>query len=476
MLVGRTNEIKELLDLYKSDQAELCVIYGRRRIGKTFLVNEVFDGKFAFKHAGLNPDESNKVGLLKEQLKHFYNSLLLYGLTGYEQPTNWLDAFYLLERLLMKKDPSSKQVVFIDELPWLDTFQSNFIRAFEGFWNTWACSQKNLLVIVSGSANSWIQNKLINNHGGLYNRVTREIKLSPFTLKECSEYYKSKNIVLSTYDMVQSYMIFGGVPYYLSYLKNNLSLAQNIDKVFFDKNAPLKYEYDRLFNSTFSNPDKVKLLIEALHKRSYGYNREEIKNLLGISDGCTLTNTLNALLSSDFIVKYVPFGSSKKQPYYKLTDSFCIFYLDFIKYNDKKNEKFWQQNVTSASINTWRGIAFENVCFNHIDSIKNALGISGVISEHSSWSKHSDSDGFQIDLLIVRNDNVINMCEMKFYSNLFNVDKDYYYKIISRNNSLSNIVSPKVTIHNTLITTLGIKENEYSNVFLNVITIDDFFK
>ena len=476
-MIGRTYEVKELNRLYSHNRAELVAIYGRRRVGKTYLVDETFADRITFRHAGLSPADENSHGLLKLQLDHFYNSLELHGMEKCEKPTNWLDAFLLLEKFLQSKDNGSRQVVFLDELPWLDSPKSGFIRAFEAFWNTWGCHRKNLMVIVCGSANSWIQDKLLNNHGGLYNRVTYEIKLSPFSLKECEDFYVSNNVKLSRYDIAQSYMIFGGIPYYMGYINPEMSLAQNVDKLFFAKNAVLRDEYNRLFASVFTNPDAVKSIVQLLYTRNSGFTRKEIVEKLKITDGGGLSRNLNALISSDFITKYVPFGYGKREEHYKLIDPFCLFYLHFVSGQKKVSEKFWQQNVTSSSISSWRGFAFENVCFNHIEQIKRCLGISGVITETSAWSKkEDDTEGTQIDLLIKRNDNVINMCENKFFSDDFTVTKDYYKKILNRQTILAGHVSSKFVIHSTLITTFGLTQNEYSSVFLNVILLDDLFK
>lgn len=476
-MIGRKQEIKELNKLYDRDQAELVAIYGRRRVGKTYLVDETFVGRITFRHAGLSPADENPKGLLKLQLDHFYNSLELHGMEKCEKPKSWLDAFLLLEKFLQKIDDGSRQVVFLDELPWLDTPKSGFIRAFEAFWNTWGCHRKNLMVIVCGSANSWIQDKLLNNHGGLYNRVTYEIKLAPFTLRECEEFYKSNHVRLSRYDIAQSYMIFGGIPYYMGYVDGEMSLAQNIDNLFFKRNAVLRDEYHRLFASVFVNPEAVKSIVQLLYSRNLGYTRREIVEKLGITDGGRLSRHLNALIASDFIIKYIPFGCGKREEHYKLIDPFCMFYLHFISNPKKVNEKFWQQNVTSGPVSIWRGFAFENVCFNHVEQIKRALGISGVISENSAWSKRGDDEaGTQIDLLISRNDNVINMCEIKYYSGDFCVNKDYYQVLLRRQRILAESVSPKETIHNTLITTFGLSRNEYSDIFTNVIVLDDLFE
>ena len=478
-MVGRKKEIEELNRIYKSNRAQLVAVYGRRRVGKTYLVDETFKGLITFRHAGLSPVEVEKgasASPLKAQLKHFYNSLLLHGMKKEECPDNWLDAFLLLEMFLESRNTAKKQIVFLDELPWMDTHKSGFITAFEGFWNTWGCHRDNLIVIICGSATSWITDNLINNHGGLYNRLTFEMKLSPFSLRECEQYFEAEGIKLSRYDITQAYMITGGIPYYLSYFKKGKSLPQNIDELFFTKNAKLKNEFERLFFSIFNRPEIMISVVKFLSTRNAGYTRSEIASGVGCSLGGTFSQALNALIESDFIVKYVPFGYSKRMEHYKLVDPFCMFYIKFVENKTKLNESFWQHNQVAQSVVSWRGFAFESVCFNHINRIKQALEIGGVSATYSAWSKREDdTEGTQVDLIIERKDNVVNMCEIKFYGNDFSVSKDYHKTLINRQELLSKELSPKVIIHNTLITTYGLKDNEYSSDFDSVITLDDLF-
>lgn len=479
-MIGRKKEIDILNRLYDSNKSQFVAVYGRRRVGKTYLVNEVFEGRITFHHAGLSPIENSgdaPEGPLKKQLKHFYNSLIFQGMKPCKCPDNWMDAFLMLELFLQSQDDGGRQLVFFDELPWLDTPKSGFITAFEGFWNTWACSRKNVMLVVCGSATSWMTDKLINNHGGLYNRLTCELKLEPFSLGECEEYFKNENIKFSRYDIVQSYMITGGIPYYLSYYKSGLSLPQNIDALFFRKNAPLHDEFNRLFSAIFTNSEMMITLIRAIGSKHYGCIRKELSEATGISVGGNLTNALNALMASDFIIKYVPFGCSKREEHYKLIDPFCNFYLRFVENKNKLSNDFWLSNIESQNIVTWRGIAFENVCFNHIYQIKKALGISGVSTNQSAWSKKkSEESGTQIDMLIERKDNIVNMCEIKFYNSDFVVDKNYDKILRNRISLLSQEISPKMAIHSTLITTFGLKYNEYSGAFSNVIDMNDLFE
>ena len=478
-IIGREKEIRELHNLYNSGNAEFVAIYGRRRVGKTFLVDEALKRKITFRHAGLSPvDEQNRKNNLKAQLTHFFFSLQMQGMKGGKCPLSWMEAFYMLEQLLEKKSKDNKrQVVFIDELPWLDTPRSGFMTAFEGFWNTWGCHRDNLMLVVCGSASSWMLDNLINNHGGLYGRTTYEIKLHPFTLTECEEYFRGKGIRLSRYDIVQSYMIVGGIPYYLGYMKKGLSLAQNIDQLFFADGAKLHDEYDRLFASVFSNPEQMKRIVQLLAGRRLGFTRKDILSKTGLDDCGPSTRMLKALEMSDFIRPYVPFGKSLREVYYKLIDPFCLFYLKFVHTRKEMDPEFWMHNVTSASINSWRGFAFEEICFNHVDKIKKALNILGVSSRQSGWAVIGDDDteGGQIDLLIERKDNVVNMCEMKFYSELITISKAYHAKLVHRQNLLMKNLSRKTVVLPVLVTTEGLAYNEYSGIFQNVVIIDDLF-
>ena len=476
-LVGRKKEIEELENLYNSGKPELVAVYGSRRVGKTFLIDKTFENRLSFRHAGVSPDDrdDSKKGL-DEQLTQFYQSLLIFGSDISKKPTDWNEAFFELEKLLMKKN-SKRIVVFLDELPWMDTPKSGFIRAFESFWNNWACYRDNVMVIVSGSSNSWILNKLVNSHGGLYGRVTYEIKLSPFSLSEVEKLLEKNQVVLSRYDIAQCYMILGGVPYYLNYLQRNYSLSQSIDFIFYEQNAKLNNEFKRLFASTFKDAGFIEKIIRLLNKNSYGYTRGEIIKKLKLKSGAKISKTLDSLVISDFVLKYYPFGLGKRDAHYKLIDPFCLFYLRFVEGKESIDRDFFQQNVNSQSIISWRGLAFENLCFNHVGQIKKALGISGVSSSQFLWSKKGEDGykGTQIDLLIDRKDNVVDMCEMKFYGSNFVVDKKYHEILSNRFNLLFEQINKKQIIHNILVTTYGLNRNEYSSIFAKTIVLDDLF-
>lgn len=479
-LIGREKEIRELRRCYESDSAEFVAIYGRRRVGKTFLVDEVFKNQITFRHAGLSPiEQESKKNALEKQLTHFHYSLMSQGMAKSKCPKSWLEAFFMLEQFLQSIDDGKKrQVVFIDELPWMATARSGFVTALEAFWNGWACHRHNFMLVVCGSATSWISDNLINNHGGLYGRLTCEIKLLPFTLKECELFFQKKNVRLSRYDIVQSYMALGGIPYYLDYFEEGLSLAQNIDNLFFKRDAKLKEEFDRLFASVFSSPEEIKKIIKLLSTRHSGFTLEEISAGTGIARNGAFSKLMKALVSSEFVLPYIPFGKSRREVRYKLIDQFCIFYLRYVPANKNYSSDFWHEHQNSQSVVSWRGYAFEEVCLQHIPQIKEALGVRGVSSQQSSWVVPGDKEveGAQIDLLINRADHVINMCEMKFYNDEFAVDKSYFMKINRRVNLLVEHIPRNTAIHTTLITTFGLAYNEYSGAFQRVVTLDDLFK
>ena len=483
MLIGREKEIKKLNELYHSEDAELIALYGRRRVGKTYLIDEVFRDRLNFRHAGLSPIDSEKENvkahLMKDQLTHFFRSLTMQGYKGKKTPESWLEAFYMLEDLLVEKYKDNERiVVFLDEMQWLDTPKAKFMTGFEAFWNGWACHRKNLIVIVCGSSSSWILTNIINNHGGLYGRVTFEIKLKPFTLRECEQFLTSKEICMSRYDVIQAYMMVGGIPYYLRYFNKRLSLAQNINEIFFADEAPLKDEFNRMFASLFKNAEPIKQIIKAIASKNKGITRKELSEITGVTDSGEVSRQLNALIAGDFIIKYKSFGDNKRDEIYKLVDQFSYFYLTFLDKSSDNRNIDWINIEDSSRVLSWKGYAFENVCWNHIHQIKMALQIGGVSTTEALWSKRGDENtrGTQIDLIIVRKDNVVHMCEIKFYNEEFEVDKDYHLILERRKKILREQIPKRATIHNTLITTYGLRKTNYFGDFVHVVTIDQLFE
>ena len=474
-IIGRKQEIATLNRLYKSGRPEFIALYGRRRVGKTFLVNEVFRDNMTFHHTGLSPYDRQRKVSLKDQLQNFHFSLMRHGLEGIEQPKSWMEAFFLLEKLLEKMDNGGRQVVFIDELPWMDTPKSGFLTALEAFWNGWGNTRNQLCLIVCGSAASWMLDTLINNKGGLYGRLTCEIKLSPFSLLECEEFFISRGVNMSRYNILQAYMILGGIPYYLNYFNPALSLVQNIDLLFFGKKTKMSDEFERLMDSVFNNAEGCKKIIRVLGKRHAGYCRNKLAEATGMNPNGDFSKILKALVLSDFIQRYTPFGNKKKE-HYRLTDCVCWFWLHFKEEKHITQSDYWLHHLNETEIAGWRGIAFEEVCQNHIPQIKNALQIGGVSSEESSLLiKGSDAtDGMQIDLIIDRADDIVNVCEIKYNSQPFVVTKAYAEKLLHRRQILQEFEHRK-SIHLTLISMMPLQENIHSDIFVANVTAENLF-
>ena len=470
MIIGRKEEQQILHSAAQSENSEFVAVYGRRRVGKTYLIRETFGYKFTFQHTGLAK------GNTKEQLFSFAISLRDAGYDDCPIPKSWLEAFSLLSAYL-KNSTDEKKIVFLDELPWMDTPRSNFISAFEHFWNGWASARKDIVLIICGSATSWIINKVINDHGGLHNRVTKQIALQPFTLKECEMFAKSKGLEMSRYQLAECYMVLGGIPYYWSLLEKGLSLAQNIDKIIFAKNGKLSNEFNQLYASLFKSPEQYIDIVTALGNKKAGMTREEIIAATDKYSNGALSKVLDELEYCGFIRKYNGFDKKSKQAIYQLIDNYTLFYFKFIQQNENNDEHFWSASIDSAMHRAWSGLAFERLCMAHTQQIKVALGISGVLSNVYSWRKEADetSDGAQIDLLIDRNDQVINLCEMKYSLSEYAIDAEYEQKLRNKKSAFIDATNTRKAVHLTMVTTFGIKTNVHSGIVQNEVKLDDLF-
>lgn len=470
MIIGRKEEQQILRLAVQSENSEFVAVYGRRRVGKTYLIRETFGYKFTFQHTGLAK------GNTKEQLFSFAISLRDAGYDDCPIPKSWLEAFSLLSTYL-KNSTDEKKIIFLDELPWMDTPRSNFISAFEHFWNGWASARKDIVLIICGSATSWIINKVINDHGGLHNRVTKQIALQPFTLKECEMFTESKGIEMSRYQLAECYMVLGGIPYYWSLLEKGLSLSQNIDKIIFAKNGKLSNEFNQLYASLFKSPEQYIDVVTALGKKKAGMTREEIIAATDMYSSGTLSKVLDELVYCGFIRKYNGFDKKSKQAIYQLIDNYTLFYFKFIQQNENNDEHFWSASIDSAMHRAWSGLAFERLCMAHTQQIKAALGIAGVLSNVYSWRKEADetSDGAQIDLLIDRKDQVINLCEMKYSLSEYAIDAEYEQKLRNKKSAFIDATNTRKAVHLTMVTTFGIKANAHSGIVQNEITLEDLF-
>ncbi|HRI62272.1 MAG TPA: ATP-binding protein, partial [Saprospiraceae bacterium] len=429
-MTGRNTETEVLRQAFESKKPELVAVLGRRRVGKTFLVRSFFEGKVDFEMVGL------KNGTKEQQLRNFAYSLKEAKRASDlgQVPADWLEAFHQLKEYLETMNaPERKKVVFIDELPWIATRKSDFLTGFGYFWNSYA-SRSNIIVVICGSATAWMISKILNDRGGLHNRVTRRIHLQPFSLSETEAYFQDREITFDRYQILLLYMALGGIPHYLDQVTGGKSAVQNIDEICFHPMGALRTEFGNLYSSLFAHPEKYEAVVAALSSSWKGLNRTEILSVTQTKDGGWLTTMLQELELSGFLSAYVPFGKKKKDTLYRLTDYYSLFYLKFIQHIPASEAGHWDTLSQTQSWKSWSGYAFENVCLQHIEKIKQALGISGIHTrQYSFWAKGDDeNEGAQIDLLIDRSDNTITLCEMKFYNDDVVLNKEAAKKLRRR--------------------------------------------
>lgn len=470
-MIGRDDEIALLREQGAADRSRLVVVYGRRRIGKTFLVREAFDYRFTFTFTGVER------ATLSEQLSQFHQALVEQGLPECPVPRSWIDAFGLLKKLL-SASKDERKIVFIDELPWMDTPKSKFVMWFESFWNGWCSARKDVVFVICGSATSWIVKKVFRNRGGLYNRVTEKIHLAPFTLCECRELCRSLGVSLSDADIAELYMIFGGVPYYWTFLERGKSVAQNVDALLFARNGKLRNEFGEVFQSLFGDNAGYLKVVRALAGKGCGMTYGEILSSTGLSKGGVSLRILDALEQSGFVRRYTAYGKKKQDAQYQLVDGFTLFHLKFLDGESNLDAHFWSHATIGSALNTWRGLAFERVCLLHVPQIKKALGISGVLTSVYSWRHVPDdtyASGAQIDLMIERADRIVNICEIKYAREEFTIDKEYDRKLRNKIGTFRGVTKTKCAVHITMITANGLAHNGYWGIAQSEISLDDLF-
>lgn len=469
-LIGRHKEQAKIQACMESGRSEFMVVYGRRRIGKTFLVRRFFKDSYDFSFVG-------KHGAGKEeQLGAFAKALQKYSSSAFSPVLKtWRDAFDCLQKLLEGTAGKGKKVVFFDEMPWMETPKSDFVQALEDFWNGWAAMRDDIVFVACGSSTSWMVDKILHNQGGLFNRVTQKIYLRPFHLSEVEQYLDERHFNWDRYQIAQCYMILGGVPYYLTLLRPELSLLSNIDELFFaDAHAMLRTEYSELYSSLFKRPENYISVIRALSEKFGGYTRNEIaeKTKLG---GAALTKILSDLEQCDFILPYARYGNARNNTIYRIKDFYTLFYYKYVDGADRKDPHRWTHLSSSPQVASWQGFSFELLCLVHIDEIKKTLGIDRILNGASSWRSKTEGRNTQIDLVIERADRNINLCEMKFSVGLYAIDKEYEMKLRERVSIFRAETKTRCSTRMTFVTTYGVLNNKHSGVVDDVVVLDDLF-
>lgn len=473
--IGRKKEQATLTEAIQSDEAEMIAVIGRRRVGKTFLIRSVYKGKIDIEFTGVQ--NATRV----EQLASFHFLLQRYAKTSdLPMPKNWLTAFHQLITVLEAQPSTStkRKILFFDELPWLATKKSGFLKALGFFWNNWA-SKESIIVVICGSAASWMLQKVVKDKGGLHNRITRRINLKPFTLAETEAFLKSRQLKLNRYHTVLIYMIMGGIPHYLKEIKAGKSAIQNIDTICFSEDGLLFDEFANLYPALFEHSENHIAIIRALATKWKGLTRTAIIQLTKLADGGGFTKVLNELKHSGFITDYYPFGKKNRGKLYRLTDEYSLFYINFIEKRKRNLEGQWKALSQTPTFTAWSGYAFESLSLKHIQQIKKGLDIGGIYTEASSFIFQGNDalPGVQIDLLIDRNDQVINLCEMKFQRTTFNISKAYAEQLRKKIMVFSEVSKTKKQLFLTMITSFGTETNKYSQELVdNDLTMDVLFE
>lgn len=480
-IIGRENEKRELNKYISSEQSEFVAIYGRRRVGKTFLVKELLEGRFSFRMTG------KEKATLSDQLLNFSYALEDFFQDD-QRPKSWTEAFRMLSKNIEKMGDGTK-IIFIDELPWLDTPKSRFLGALEHFWNNWAYYRNDIKLIVCGSATSWMLKKLINARGGLHNRVTHKMLVSPFCLEETEQYFLSRGFNYERPEIIDCYMAVGGIAYYLSLFDRDKSVAENINDLCFTKGGELTDEFNKLYDSLFKKAESHIAVINALSGSRKGMTRLELINKTKLSNNGNLTTLLKELETCEFIRSYRPFGKEKKNKMFQLTDQFSLFHLHFMNTGGDYGRNYWMQMIGKQEYIAWSGYAFETVCLHHIEQIVNALGINGIYYSPCSWSyrpseavkndEEADEDlkrGGQIDLLIDRKDKTISVCEMKYAGEEYEITKAYSGYVEDRLRTFRKVTNTKKSFSIVYITPFGLSNNMYARKVNRQVTADDLFK
>ena len=471
-IIGRKPEKKELERCERSNKSELICVYGRRRVGKTFLVEQVYGNYITFRATGLEK------GSTRQQLKAFHQRLAENGDNIKTIPKNWFEAFSRLDKILSNDglilSPHGKKVVFFDEFPWFATPRSDFLLAFEDFWNRRGTQSGNLVFVICGSATSWIIKNVLDASGNLYHRVTSQIFLSPFTLAETEAFFKDREFGWSRDQIMESYMIFGGLPFFMDLMNENESLRQNVDRLIFEPAALLKNETNRLLEATLSKSPVYGRIMDELSKHHYGMKKALCQSTLEIPTG-TFTRAVEDLVKCGYIIEYKRNYEKGNPSYIQLVDLFLLFHYHFLS---EKNDITHYDDLTNDTgiFMNWRGHAFEILCLHHIYQIKNTLGISGVKTKCFPWANPNEEGSVQIDMVIERDDRITDICEMKWTNQPFSISKDYDLALLKKRDVFREKTGTKNALKIVLVSANGMVGTSHTEHISEVITMDDLFE
>jgi hypothetical protein len=472
--IGRKKERQTLLSLLENREPEMVAVIGRRRVGKTFLIRHCYEQHLDFELTGVqNATQPRQLAAFFAQLKIAFGKSV-----GHKKPATWLDAFYMLIAALEAKGKTEKMVVLLDELSWLATPKSGFLEALGFFWNSWA-SRKNIVVVICGSAASWMIEKVVYHKGGLHNRITKRIDLQPFDLCETAQYLQSRGLNLERWHILLIYMTMGGIPHYLKEIVRGKSAVQNINDICFAQGGLLNDEFSKLYPALFDHAENHMKIVRALSQKWKGMSRAEMVAATGLPDGGSFSGAIEDLVNCGFISSYHPFGKKKRETLYRLTDEYSLFYLHFIEKNRYQGTDIWQHLSQTPTWASWSGYAFESICIKHLAQIKKKLSIAGIYAEASGFIQRGTTDlsGIQIDLVLDRRDQVINLFEMKCYTVPWAMTRAEANELLERIALFKAHTKTPKQVFLTLVCAAGFVRNEQSQMVVgSVVELDDLFE
>ncbi len=472
-LVARSAETDELKRCERSGKSELVCVYGRRRVGKTYLVEQTFSGSFAFRATGVEG------GNMRQQLKSFNQRLQEHGDPQRTIPKNWFEAFSRLDIVLSREDaarsPYGKKVVFLDEFPWFATARSEFLMAFGEFWNRRGTAGDDIMVVICGSATSWIVGNVLENTGSLYNRVTSQVYLEPFCLGDAERFFVDRGFGWTRSQIAESHMVFGGLPYFLELLDPNESLRANIERLCFAPHALLAHESSKLLEATLKKSPAYDRLLSYLAKHRCGVEKQACFEQTGLAKG-TFARAVDDLLKCGYIREFKVPTKRGKPLFLQLVDPFLLFHYRFLSKKSGDRVGSWSDCIQDeARYKSWRGCSFEILCVLHEAQIKRALGISGVRTRCYPWTSDQGAGGAQIDLVIERDDGIINICEMRCTDRPFSMDAATEASLLNKVDVFKRETGAKNPVKIVVVSASGIAGVAHTEYISRTITLDDLF-
>lgn len=409
--VGRELELKKLRAIGEADEPSIVVVYGRRRVGKTELLEQAFRHRNILKFEGIEGlSEKDQYANAMRQLAKYVGEDLLTKV----QITSWSEFFDLVARYTKE----GTWTIYLEELQWLANYESKLLSELKYAWDNQFRRNPKLLLILCGSAPSFMLEKVVHSKA-LYNRSQHEIHLQELSISETKLFLKNR----SDREIFNAYLSVGGIPEYLKWVDKESSVFQGLCTHAFTSGSFFSREFEKIFTSSLANNKHYREIIETLSRCKF-LSREELAEKLKLTSGGTLSILLTDLEKCGFISKYCPYNLSNSSNVirYAIADNYLHFYFNFIRPIQSKIENGDYNEVPQSAIKMdsyakWLGFAFERWCRKYSRVIAKILGFSGVqyrSGAYFSRATNKKDPGYQIDLVFDRADKVYTICEMKY--------------------------------------------------------------